>query len=128
MTINNRYQKAHDANVKIEELASIDQKRYIEEMERNRDAENQKLLKRQESELNGFMLKKTSVFVTFNKTKETNIDNLNRKYKSRLNELDNYQRLELSNFNKILKGLSKPNTRIQSIMKSASSYKTELSS
>lgn len=128
MTINNRYQKAHDANVKIEELASIDQKRYIEEMERNRDAEKQKLLKRQESELNGFMLKKASVFVTFNKTKETNIDNLNRKYKSRLNELDNYQRLELSNFNKILKGLSKPNTRIQSIMKSASSYKPELSS
>jgi hypothetical protein len=42
------------------------------------------------------------------------------RYKNKLKELDNNQKLEISNFSKIMKGISRPNSRITNIMKSAS--------
>ena len=68
-------------------------------------------------------MKKESVLVSFNKAKNEDIDSLIRKYKGRRTELENWQKVEASNFNKIQKGLSRPNSRIQSILKSASSFK-----
>ena len=118
-----QYEKAHEASVKLEELAEKEIEKYNKEKQKKYKLELNKVLKRQEAEKNGFELKKESVLVTFNKTKNANLESLSRKYKSRLNELENWQKVEYSNFNKIQKGLSRPNSRIHSILKSASSFK-----
>ena len=118
-----KYEKAQEAALKIEELAEKEIEKYNNQKQRKYKIELQKIMKRQDTEKKAFDMKKESVLVSFNKAKNEDIDSLIRKYKGRRTELENWQKVEASNFNKIQKGLSRPNSRIQSILKSASSFK-----
>lgn len=120
-----QYDKAHEASLKIEELLEEDIKKYNKEKEKKYKYELGKLIKRQENEKKSFDSKKNSILVLFNKAKANNIQGLNRKYKSQMKELETYQKLEFNNISKIKRGFSKPNSRIQSILKSASSFKQD---
>ena len=55
----------------------------------------------------------------FNQTKNKNIEQIKKKYETKLKELKNYQNFELANFDKITKGITKPSSRIQNIVNSA---------
>ena len=70
-------------------------------------------------------LKKNSIIDIFNQTKDRNIEQIHKKYEAKLKELKNYQNFEISNFDKITKGIIKPCARIQSIVSSTKVYKEE---
>ena len=61
----------------------------------------------------------------FNKNKNDDIAKIKKKYEAKLNELKNYQNFEISNFDKITKGVIKPCARIQSIVSSTTGIKEE---
>ena len=64
-------------------------------------------------------MKKNNIIEEFNKNKDNDIDKIKKKYEAKLKELKNYQKFEISNFNKIARGVIKPCSRIQSIISSA---------
>ena len=70
-------------------------------------------------------MKKNSMIIEFNESKQKGIDNIKKKYTSKISELKNYQNFEISNFDKITKGVIKPCSRIQSIVSSATGIKDE---
>ena len=74
---------------------------------------------RQKNEKNAFEMKRKSILEEFNKNKNNDIDKINKMYEAKLKELKNYQNFEMSNFNKITRGVIKPCVRIQSIVSSA---------
>ena len=74
---------------------------------------------RQKNEKNAFEMKRKSILEEFNKNKNNDIDKIKKMYEAKLKELKNYQNFEMSNFNKITRGVIKPCARIQSIVSSA---------
>ena len=113
------YEKANLANQKIEELGKKDIEKFNLDKDKKLKSELQKLIKKQDNEMFAFKLKCKSIINSFNNQRKKELDSLNKKYHSRLMELGNYQKVEMSFFQKIKKGISKPNTRIQSIIKNA---------
>jgi hypothetical protein len=65
-------------------------------------------------------MKKKNIIEEFNRNKNKNIEIITKKYEAKLKELKNYQNFEMSNFDKITRGVIKPCGRIQSIISSAS--------
>ena len=113
------YEKATLATKKIEELGKKDIEKFNLDKDKKLKSELQKLIKKQDNEMFAFKLKCKSIINSFNNQRKKELDSLNKKYHSRLMELENYQKVEMSFFQKIKKGISKPNTRIQSIIKNA---------
>ena len=113
------YEKATLATKKIEELGKKDIEKFNLDKDKKLKSELQKLIKKQDNEMFAFKLKCKSIINSFNNQRKKELDSLNKKYHSRLMELGNYQKVEMSFFQKIKKGISKPNTRIQSIIKNA---------
>ena len=70
-------------------------------------------------------MKKKSIIEKFNKNKNNDIEIIKKKYESKLKELQNYQNFEISNFDKITKGVIKPCSRIQNIVSSTTGIKDE---
>ena len=122
------YERAQEASNKIEELAEREIAKHNQQNQKKFQAELKKILKKQDNEKNAFEQKKKSVLTTFNKSRDEELDSLKKRYKGKLTELENWQKLEASNFNKIKKGLSRPSSRIQSILRSASSLKSMMNS
>ena len=113
------YEKATLATKKIEELGKKDIEKFNLDKDKKLKSELQKLIKNPDNEMFAFKLKCKSIINSFNNQRKKELDSLNKKYHSRLMELGNYQKVEMSFFQKIKKGISKPNTRIQSIIKNA---------
>ena len=114
----NNFDKASEAEQEIKKLQEVDFKKYEEQKETKLITELNKIIKRQECEKNGFSLKKQSIIDMFNQTRDKNIEQIQKKYEAKLKELKNYQNFEMSNFDKITKGITKPCSRIQSIVSS----------
>ena len=70
-------------------------------------------------------MKKNLIITEFNENKQKEIDKIKKKYFSKISELKNYQNFEISNFDKITKGVIKPCSRIQSIVSSATGIKDD---
>ena len=70
-------------------------------------------------------MKKNLIITEFNENKQKEIEKIKRKYISKISELKNYQNFEISNFDKITKGVIKPCSRIQNIVSSATGIKDE---
>lgn len=115
----NKFDKVKEATMQIEKLQKIDEKKFLEEKNIKKEAEKKGILHRQENEKNGLSLKKRRIIDMFNSTKEKNIEQIQKKYESKLKELINYQNFEMSNIDKITKNIMKPCSRIQSIVSSA---------
>jgi len=123
----NKFNKAQEAVREINKLNEKDNKKYKENKEKKLIAELNKIIHRHENEKNGLEMKKNSVIEEFNKNKNKEIEKIKKKYEAKLNELKNYQNFEISNFDKITKGVIKPCARIQSIVSSTTGIKDEKS-
>ena len=70
-------------------------------------------------------MKKNSLIDMFNQTKNKNIEQIQKKFNAKMNELKNYQNFEMSNFDKITKGITKPCARIQNIVSSTTGIRED---
>ena len=84
-----------------------------------------KIKHRQDLEKNVFEMKKNAIITEFTENKKKEIEKIKKKYESKISELKIYQNYEISNFDKIAKGVIKPSARIQSIVSSATNLKDE---
>ena len=80
---------------------------------------------RHENEKNALQMKKNSLIDMFNQTKNKNIEQIQKKFDAKMKELKNYQSFEMSNFDKITKGITKPCARIQSIVSSTTGIRED---
>ncbi len=123
------YTRAHQIQVQIAEHTDVDNLKFLEEKERKIRKEAEKIKTKQDNEMNSFNLKTQAAYNEFKKNRAIEFDKQILRYKNRTKELESNQKLEISNFSKILKGISSkgyifnnigPNSRISNIMKSAS--------
>ena len=121
----NKFEKVNEADKEINKLMEKDLKKYNENKQSKLNIEIKKLTHKHNIEKNGLRLKKNSMVEMFNQTKDKNIEQIQKKYEAKLKELKNYQNFEMSNFDKITKGITKPCARIQNIVSSTTGYKEE---
>ena len=121
----NKFNKAQEAQTELNKLKEKDSLKFLENKESKYNAEISKIMHKHENENNGFKLKKKVIIEEFNKNKNDEIEKIKKKYESKLSELKNYQNFEISNFDKITKGVIRPCARIQSIVSSANGIKEE---
>ena len=121
----NKFNKAQEANTEIEKLTYKDNIKFNENKQKKLDIEIKKIKRRHDNEKKVFEMKKNIIITEFNENKEKEIDKIKKKYISKISELKNYQNFEISNFDKITKGVIKPCSRIQNIVSSATGIKEE---
>ena len=121
----NKFNKAQEAQREIDKIREKQNIKYKENKEKQLNTELKKINLRHNIEKNGFEVKRNSLIEEFNKNKNDDIEIIKKKYESKLNELKNYQNFEMSNFDKITKGVIKPCSRIQNIVSSATGIKDE---
>ena len=121
----NKFNKAQEANKEIEKLIDKDNIKFNENKQKKLDIEIKKIKRRHDNEKKVFEMKKNIIITEFNENKEKEIDKIKKKYISKISELKNYQNFEISNFDKITKGVIKPCSRIQNIVSSATGIKEE---
>ena len=121
----NKFNKAQEAEREIEKLNKKDNMKFNKNKTQKLNIEINKIKKRQNNEKKVYEMKKNSMIIEFNESKQKGIDNIKKKYTSKISELKNYQNFEISNFDKITKGVIKPCSRIQSIVSSATGIKDE---
>ena len=121
----NKFNKAQEANIEIEKLIDKDNIKFNENKQKKLDIEIKKIKRRHDNEKKVFEMKKNIIITEFNENKEKEIDKIKKKYISKISELKNYQNFEISNFDKITKGVIKPCSRIQNIVSSATGIKEE---
>ena len=121
----NKFDKVEEANKQINRLNKKDEQKFEKEKEKKLAAEINKLNKKQEIEKNSLHMKKNSLIEMFNQTKNKNIEQIQKKFNAKMNELKNYQNFEMSNFDKITKGITKPCARIQSIVSSTTGIRED---
>ena len=121
----NKFNKAQEAEKEIEKLNKKDNMKFNKNKAQKLNIEINKIKKRQNNEKKVYEMKKNSMIIEFNESKQKGIDTIKKKYTSKISELKNYQNFEISNFDKITKGVIKPCSRIQSIVSSATGIKDE---
>ena len=117
--------KAKEASEKIIQLQKEDIRKFEQEKSKKLSSELKNILRRQENEKNALALKKKSCIDMFEQTRDKNLDHIKKKYETKLKELKNYQEFEMSNFNKITRGITTTCSRIQSIVNSATGIREE---
>jgi hypothetical protein len=121
----NKFNKAQEANKEINRLGNLDNRKFNEDKEKKLNMELKKIKNRQDNEKRVYEMKKNLIITEFNENKQKEINKIKRKYLSKISELKNYQNFEISNFEKITKGVIKPCSRIQNIVSSATGIKEE---
>ena len=121
----NKFDKVEEANKQINRLNKKDEQKFEKEKEKKLEAEINKLNKKHEIEKNSLHMKKNSLIDMFNQTKNKNIEQIQKKFNAKMNELKNYQNFEMSNFDKITKGITKPCARIQNIVSSTTGIRED---
>ena len=121
----NKFNKAQEANKEIDKYMEKDNIKFNENKEKKLKIELNKIKQRQEKEKKVFDMKKNTIITEFTENKKKEIEKIKKKYESKITELKNYQNFEISNFDKITKGVIKPCARIQSIVSSATGFKEE---
>ena len=121
----NKFNKAQEADEEIEKLNKLNNIKFNVNKTKKFNMEIDKIKKRQNNEKSVYEMKKNSIIREFNENKQKEIDKIKKKYSSKISELKNYQNFEISNFDKITKGVIKPCSRIQSIVSSATGIKDD---
>ena len=121
----NKFDKVEEANKEINKLQKKDDQKFEKEKEKKLRAEINKLNHKHENEKNALQMKKNSLIDMFNKTKNKNIEQIQKKFDAKMKELKNYQSFEMANFDKITKGITKPCARIQSIVSSTTGIRED---
>lgn len=89
--------------VKIAELTQIENKRFLEEKERKLKIELENIKSKQDLEFQAFQLKMSSAYNEFKKARALDFDRIIQKYKNKLKDLENQQRLEMNSLSKMSK-------------------------
>ena len=121
----NKFDKVEEANKEINKLQKKDDEKFEKEKKTKLLAEINKMNHRHENEKNALQMKKNSLIDMFNQTKNKNIEQIQKKFDAKMKELKNYQSFEMSNFDKITKGITKPCARIQSIVSSTTGIRED---
>ena len=121
----NKFDKVEEANKEINKLQKKDDQKFEKEKEKKLRAEINKLNHKHENEKNALQMKKNSLIDMFNQTKNKNIEQIQKKFDAKMKELKNYQSFEMANFDKITKGITKPCSRIQSIVSSTTGIRED---
>ena len=121
----NKFDKVEEANKEINKLQKKDDEKFEKEKKTKLLAEINKMNHRHENEKNALQMKKNSLIDMFNQTKNKNIEQIQKKFEAKMKELKNYQSFEMSNFDKITKGITKPCARIQSIVSSTTGIRED---
>ena len=119
----NNFDKVEEAKIELNKIKKIENERNKIEKDKFFNTEIGKIKKKHENEKNAVEIKKKNIIVIFNQTKNKNIEQIKKKYEAKMKELKNYQNFELSNFDKITKGIAKPCQRIQNIMSATTGIK-----
>ena len=114
----NKFDKAEDAEKEIDELQKKENEKLEKEKGNVLKEEIKKLSKIHEDEKNVLLKRKNNFINAFNKNKNKYVEQIKKKYETKMKELKNYQSFEISNFDKITKGIAKPSSRIQNIVNS----------
>ena len=116
----NNFDKLEEVNKEIIELQQKEDNKFESEKESNLKEDLKKMNSRHESEKKAFQNKKNNLIDIFNQTKNKKISEIEKKYDAKMKELKNYQSFEMASFEKITRGITKPCSRIQSIVNSTS--------
>ena len=116
----NNFDKLEEVNKEIIELQQKEDNKFESEKESNLKEDLKKMNYRHESEKKALQNKKNNLIDIFNQTKNKKISEIEKKYDAKMKELKNYQSFEMASFEKITRGITKPCSRIQSIVNSTS--------
>ena len=116
----NNFDKLEEVNKEIIELQQKEDNKFESEKESNLKEDLKKMNSRHESEKKALQNKKNNLIDIFNQTKNKKISEIEKKYDAKMKELKNYQSFEMASFEKITRGITKPCSRIQSIVNSTS--------
>ena len=120
-----KYNKVQEAEIEISKLKEKENIKFLKNKEKKLNIELNKILHRHENEKKALQMKKNITNEKYNKKKNDNIEKIKKKYEAKLNELKNYQKFEISNFDKITEGVIKPCARRQSIVSCTTGIKDE---
>ena len=112
----NEFDKVEDIDLEIEELQKKEDDKLKKEKGNVLKEELKKIEKNHRDEKNALKKRKDNLINSFNKTKNKIIEQIKKKYETKLKELKNYQSFEMASFDKITKGITKPSSRIQNIV------------
>lgn len=87
--------------VKITELSQYENRKFLEEKERKLKKELENIKIKQDLEISSFQLKMSAAYNDFKKTRALDFDRIIQKYKNRLKDLENQQKVEMNNMSKI---------------------------
>ena len=121
----NEFDKVEDIDLEIEELQKKEDDKLKKEKGNVLKEELKKIEKNHRDEKNALKKRKDNLINSFNKTKNKIIEQIKKKYETKLKELKNYQSFEMASFDKITKGITKPSSRIQNIVNSTAKYGEE---
>ena len=121
----NNFDKLEEVNKEIIELQQKEDNKFESEKESNLKEDLKKMNSRHESEKKALQNKKNNLIDIFNQTKNKKISEIEKKYDAKMKELKNYQSFEMASFEKITRGITKPCSRIQSIVNSTSGIRED---
>ena len=119
----NNLEKAKEVSADMLLIEEQDKNKFDRDKKEKINNEINKILKKFETEKKALNIKRENSVNEFNTNRNKNIELIKKKYDTKLNELKNYQNFEKSNFEKIIKGISKPCSRIKTIISSTNAGK-----
>jgi hypothetical protein len=87
--------------VQINELTQYEHKKFLEEKDRKLKKELENIKEKQEMEISAFQLKMSSAYNEFKKARAVDFDRIIQKYKNKLKDLENQQKLEMNSIAKM---------------------------
>ena len=89
--------------MKIAELSQIENQRFLEEKDRKLRKELENIKQKQEMEISAFQLKMSAAYNEFKKARALDFDRIIQKYKNKLKDIENKQKLEMNSIAKMSK-------------------------
>jgi len=110
------YTKAHQIQLQIHDLQKVDVDKYNMKKQEKMNKDMSKIKEKQDTELQVFQSKMTQTFNEFKKTRALETENIIKKYKNKIKELEKNQKTELSDTKRPNKKIddSRPGSKIGS--------------
>lgn len=87
--------------MQISELTQIENQKFLEEKDRKLKKELENIKQKQEMEISAFQLKMSAAYNEFKKARAVDFDRIIQKYKNKLKDLENQQKLEMNSIAKL---------------------------
>lgn len=87
--------------MKIAELTQQENQKFLEEKDRKLKKELENIKQKQDMEISAFQLKMSAAYNEFKKARAVDFDRIIQKYKNKLKDLENQQKLEMNSIAKM---------------------------